>query len=84
MYGELGEVLLDLRRQLARRREDERARHAAPLADQPVGDREEEGGRLSAAGHRAGEDVAAVDRRRDRLLLNGRRAGEAELFDAAQ
>ena len=84
VHGELAEVLVDLRRQLARRREDERARRAAPLAEEPLQDRQQERRGLAAAGHRAGEHVAARERRRDGVLLDGRRAGEAELADGAE
>ena len=63
--GELVRVLLDLRGELARGREDERAGDAALLADQAVQDREQERGGLAAARHRAGEHVAALDGGRD-------------------
>ena len=78
------EVLVDLRRQLARGREDERARRAARLRHEPVEDREDERGGLAAARHRAGEDVAAFHRGRDGVVLDGRRAREAHLLDAAE
>ena len=77
-------VLLDLRRELARRRQDERARHAALLADQVVEDRQQERGRLAAAGHGAGEDVAALHGGRDGVGLDGRGAREAHFAHAAQ
>ena len=82
--GEIVEVLEDLRRQLARRREDERARGAARPVDEPVQDRQQEGGGLAAAGHGAGEDVAAGERGRDGLGLDGRRAREAEFLDGLE
>ena len=62
----------------------ERARRAALLADQPVQDREQERGGLAAAGHGAGEHVAALHGGRDRVVLDRRRAGEAHFLDAAQ
>ena len=58
-------VLLDLRRELAGGRQDEGARRAALLADELVEDREQEGGRLAAARHGAGEDVASLHGRRE-------------------
>jgi hypothetical protein len=50
-------VGVHLRRQLAGRRQDQHAGGAARLAQQAVQDRQQEGGRLAAAGHGAGEDV---------------------------
>jgi hypothetical protein len=78
---ELGE---DLRRELAGRGEDEGPRRAARARQETVEDREEEGGGLAAAGHRRGDQVAAGDAGGNRLLLNGGRAHEAEVGDAAQ
>ena len=51
------EVVENLRRELARGREDQRPRRAPRLADQLVKDRQQERRRLAAAGLRAGEDV---------------------------
>ena len=82
--GELLEVLVDLRRELARGREDERARRAARLRHEAVEDREDERGGLAAARHRAGEEVPALHRGRDGVELDGRRTGEAHLLDAAE
>ena len=82
--GQLPRVLLDLRGQLAGRGQDQRARRAALLSDQAVQDREQEGGRLAAAGHGAGEHVASLHGRRDRVVLDRRRAREAHFLDAAQ
>src|SRR5207248_3312835 len=48
-------VLVDLRGQLARGREHERARRAR-TADRALKNRQQERGGLAAAGHRAGED----------------------------
>ena len=59
VHGEVVQVLDDLRRQLARRRQHERARRAARLVDEPVQDRQQKRRGLAAAGHRAGEQVAA-------------------------
>src|SRR5436190_316700 len=76
-------MLVDLRRQLARRRQDERPRRAALLSDQALQDRQHERGRLPAAGGRRRENVFPGHRRRDGIDLNGGGAGEAELFDTA-
>ncbi len=78
------ELLVDLRRELAGGREDERPRRAARLRQQAVEHGEEEGGRLAAAGHRGGEEVATGEAGGDRLLLDGRRAFEAEVGDALE
>jgi hypothetical protein len=48
--GQIHQVLVDLRRQLARRRQHQRARRAARLVHQRVQDRQQERGRLAAAG----------------------------------
>src|SRR6185369_7943557 len=69
---------------------DERERVARQLGTRgsrdamDVVDRQKEGGGSPAAGHRECEDVAAGERGRDRVLLNGRRAGEAELVRGAE
>ena len=81
VHGEVVEVFDDLRRQLARRRQDERARRAARLVDQPMEDRQQERGGLAAAGHRAGEQVLAGHRERNRVSLNRRRSCETEIFE---
>src|SRR5437868_701883 len=79
MNGELTEVLLDLCGKLTRGCEHERASGSARLADQPVQDGQQECRRLSASGHCAGKQVPALERRRNRLLLDGRRARESQL-----
>ena len=84
VHGEVVQVFDDLRRQLARRRQHERARRAARLVDQLVQDRQEERGGLAAAGHRAGEQVLPGERRRNRVGLDRGRAGETEIFQALQ
>ena len=68
VHRELVQVLVDLRRQLARRRQHQRARRAARLADQAVQDRQQKRGGLAAAGHGAGEHVAAGEPRRNGVL----------------
>ena len=84
VHREIVEVLHDLRGQLAGRGEDERPGGAARLVDQPVEDRQDEGRGLAAAGHGAGEDVPAGEGGRNRVGLDRRGAGEAELFDALE
>ena len=64
-----------LHRELARRHEDEPANPpvAAIVPGDPVDRRKGEGRRLARAGRRFGEDVAALEERRDRLPLDRRR-----------
>ena len=76
------EVLEDLRRELSGGCEDERARRAARLRDQLVENGQQERRGLAAAGHGAGEEIAALEGRRDGVGLNGRRFDEAEIFEA--
>ena len=45
---------------------------------------QDERGGLAAACHGAGQEVAALEGRRHRLLLDGGGAGEAELADTAE
>ena len=67
-----GEAFLDLRRELARRLEDERARHAGAGAAlfQHGQHRQREGRRLAGAGLRDAEHVAPGEHVRDRLFLD--------------
>ena len=82
--GELLGVFLDLRRQLARRREDEGARDPALLVHELLKNGQEKRRGLAAAGHGAGQHVAALHGRWDRVGLDRRGAGESHLLDAAQ
>ena len=82
--GELLEVLVDLRGQLARGGQDERARRSARLADETVQDRQEEGGGLAATGRGGGHEVPPGHDGRDRLVLDGGRALEALVLDRAE
>ena len=75
------EVFEDLRRQLARRRQHQRARRAPRLVDQRVNDRQQERRRLAAAGLRGGDDVAAEHGRRNGFGLNRRGPDETEILD---
>jgi hypothetical protein len=83
VHGEIVEIGEDLRRQLARRREHQRARRAARPSHEPVQDRQQERGRFAASGHRGREEVAAGKRGRYGGGLNGGRLPETELLDAA-
>ena len=73
MVGEADDGVLDLRRQLARRGEDEGAavRLAGGVAvgrhldEQPLEDGDDERERLAGAGLRAGDDVEALEGQRD-------------------
>ena len=82
--GEHAHVLEDLRGQLARGREDERARSAARLADEAVQDGQEKRGRLAAARLGAGEQVAAFEGERDAVRLNRRGPDEAHFLGGAE
>src|SRR5581483_4247858 len=84
VHGEILQMLIDLRGELTRRRQDERTRRAATLPEDPLHDGKEERRRLAAARHRTGADVASGERRRDGLLLDRCRARESELADRAE
>ena len=84
VHGEVAQMLVDLRGELARRREDQRPRRPALLAEQSLEDRQEESRGLPAAGLRRREDVFSGHGRRDGIALDRRRPREAELLDAAQ
>ena len=81
-------ALLDLCSELARRREDQRAHGVARLAGgglrqrEPMQDRQYEAGGLAGAGLRAGEQVAAGEHQRNRLLLDRGGLRVAEFGDA--
>jgi hypothetical protein len=82
--GDARQVLEDLRGKFARRREHEGARRAARFRDEPGEDRQQERRGLAAARHRAGQQVAALERRRNRVDLDGGRLHETEVFDALE
>ena len=84
VHGEGGQVLGNLRRELARRRQHQRARRAARPAHQLVQDRQEKRGGLAAAGHRAGEQIASLERGRNRFGLDRCRTGEAEILESPE
>src|SRR5688500_14577528 len=77
-------MLVDLRGELARRREDQRARGAAFLADEAIENRQQKRRALAAAGCRGGQYVFACERRGNRVVLNRGGALEAELFDSPE
>ena len=54
------------------------------LCIRPLQNRQQERGGLAAARLGAGEQVAAFERRRNRVGLNRRRTLESEVFDAAK
>src|SRR5207244_7048896 len=61
MHGKLASVVLDLRGELARRGDDERAGGAARLGQQPVEDRQEERGRLAAPRRSRREEISPLE-----------------------
>jgi hypothetical protein len=73
-----GELVDDLRRELAGRREDQRGRPGA-VGVEAVGHRHAEGERLARAGRRLDEDVLAVEDVRDDHGLDGERRLDAAL-----
>ena len=84
VHCQIVEVLDDLSRELAGWRQNERARRPARLPDQAVENGEQEGGSLSAAGHRACEQVLPRHRQRDGVSLDGRRSRKPEIFEPLQ
>jgi hypothetical protein len=69
--------------QLAGRYQDERA-HTGSLSSQSLQQRQREGGRLAGAGRGLAQEVAAVEQRRDRLLLDRSRFLVAQRIERAQ
>jgi hypothetical protein len=84
VHGEILQLGENLRGELPGGRQDECPRRAARLVDQPVQDREEEGGRLPAARLSRGEQVAPVEGRRNGIGLDRRRPGEPEIPEGAE
>ena len=80
------EILGDLHRQLARRLEDQRARHprAAAALVQDVDHRQHEAGGLAGAGLGDADQVLAHQHRRDRRALDRRRLVIAAVVDGAE
>ncbi len=81
VHGERVQVLEDLRRQLARRGQDERPGHAPRLLDEPVQDGQQERGGLAAPGHGAREHVPALHGGGNGVSLDGGGTGEPEFPD---
>ena len=82
----LHELLGDLQGQLARRLQDQAARHArlGPAIGQDIHHRQGEAGGLAGAGLGAAQHVAAHQHDRDGLFLDGRRRDVAGFCDSAQ
>ncbi|MCI4361952.1 MAG: hypothetical protein L3J77_01990 [Thermoplasmata archaeon] len=80
--AELVEELVRLQREFARGGEDEGEDAAVGVIEQPLEDRQEEGGGLAGAGLGRPDEVAAEDGVGDRAALDGGRLGVAELADA--
>ncbi len=78
------EVFENLRGKLARGRQHQDPRDAARPVDQAMQDRQQERRGLAASSLRAREQVAALERRRDRHFLDGSRPDETELPDALE
>jgi hypothetical protein len=78
------EVVDDLERELAGGNEHQRSRSASGSIDELMQDGKQECRGLAAAGGRAGEKVAALERRGDGFRLDGRGMCETELLDASQ
>ena len=72
VVAERQRLLVDLQRELARGRKDERAQLARDAAVHALQDGEQERGGLSGARGRAADQIAAGEHQRDRLGLNGR------------
>src|SRR6185436_4496586 len=81
---ELRKVLLDLRRQLAGRRDHERTRSPPRPRNETLENREDERRGLPASRHCARQHVTALDRRRNGIGLNWRGPRESELLHAAK
>ncbi len=84
VHRQVVQVFDDLRRELARGREHQRAGGAAGAIDQGMEDRQEERHGLAAAGGRAREQVASVEGRGNGVRLDGGGAGETEFLDALE
>ena len=86
--GEIFQIFDNLRRELARRRDDERARRprtgAGLLHGSRLRIRQQEGRGFSTACLGTGEQVAPGQRRWNRIGLNRRRPLKAEVFHASQ
>jgi len=82
-FREAAEGDFNLGGELAGRGEDESAGAAGRLAEEPVEDREDKGGRLAGTGLGGADHVPPAKDRGDRLALNWSRSLISEAFDRA-
>jgi len=84
--AEQADLLLDLRRELARRRDDERARSASVrrLAHEPLEDGQHERRGLAGARLRDPDQIAPFENLRNRRRLDRRRHGVARIGDGLE
>ena len=78
---EILQIVENLRRQLARGRQDQRARRAARAVLQALENRQQKRRGLAAAGLRAGDQIAPGERGGNRFGLDGRRTNETQILD---
>ena len=71
LAAQVGDGVVDLLGQLARRGDDEGADPAARSFDQTLQNRQHEGGRLAGSGLGQAHDVVSLKDRRDGLALDG-------------
>ena len=83
MLRVLAEALLHLHAQLARRRQDQRARALRPV-EQAIDDRQRERGGFAGAGLREPHDVAPFQRERNGFALNRCRRGVSRVTHRLQ
>ncbi len=81
-----GEILRDLMRQLARRRQHQGSRHARPRSSpgQDIDDGQGKGSRFSGPGLRAAQQIPPHEHERNRLFLNRCRIFIARIADSLQ
>ena len=88
MFTVSAHALADLRSELARRCQDQRAHMAAAVrragGHEPLEQRQRESGRLAGAGLCAGHDVAAGENDGNDFGLDGSRLGIALFLDSTQ
>ena len=88
MLAVVARTLRYLRSEFTRRSEDQRARCAAGgvgrICGETLQDRQHKAGRLTGAGLRTRENIAAREYRGDRLKLNGRRRVVTLIGDSTQ
>ena len=82
--SERADCLVDLFRELAGWNDDQRAHGATRTVDQPLEDRQDEGGGLAGTGLGHADDVATLEQCRDRPPLDGRRLRVAKRHDPAE